>query len=211
MCDAVDFEDVEAEDGGEDAQREACEEFGRPAVAVRELEDAIQSPDAVEEEDYLHDGLAHDAPVFFAECRERAGEFAPECPRFEDRFEEEDAYYDGCDDDGEDQEDCHEGVGFWDRELFDVALDAVHESLVGRLLVCCVAGCAAVDRGLDVAGEYEETSLRYAACRLSCGVVGIDEGCVFEELIVHVCQIAAGVLSEGVDRRLESGPWNEPG
>ena len=49
--DAVDLKDVECEDGSEDGEGEGCEEFGGPAVAVGELEDAVEGPDAVEEED----------------------------------------------------------------------------------------------------------------------------------------------------------------
>lgn len=110
--------------------------------------DAVEDPDAVEEEDEVCDCLRHDPPKVLAEIGELLGEGTEEGPELEDEFEGQDADDYGADDDGEEEEDGHEGVAAWDGEGLDEALDAGDEfdGLCGCVAcACCV--CAAEDGG----------------------------------------------------------------
>lgn len=57
----------EGQEEGKHGKGNACEELRRPRIPVGELEDAVQSPNAIEQENQIRDGAAEETPVPLAE------------------------------------------------------------------------------------------------------------------------------------------------
>ena len=216
-------EGEEAEHGSEGDEGHAGQRLGAPRVAVRELIDAVERPDAVEHQDHADDRPAHEAPVPLAEAGQAFGEGGAQGPQLEDEFEDQDADDDGGDDDGEDHQDRHEHVRVRDGQLGRVSLDALDEMRVlgvglGRVFAAGEAverGLGSVDAGGDVASqepqptdEGVEAALRHAAA--AGRAVVVDERYVPQVRDAVGREISARDASEAVDGRLHVVPRHEP-
>ena len=201
----------EGEDGSEDSQSDAGENFGGPRVAVGELKDAVQDPDAVKEEDEIDDGLGKRVPIPLPEGLQSFWERTEQGPSFQNDLEEKDTDGDGSNHDGEDQKygpvrcelsytvaffcfsranwDLHEGVGLRYGQLLDVASDAVYD--MGDGAARAIVGARVIDARVD--GPRKEArvfdkQMQVAGCEVGLvrRPIAEGEGCVLQELHVVV-------------------------
>ena len=225
--------DLVAEKGqytGEQRQGNSGEDLSRPGVTLRELKDAVQHPDTVQEHDERGDGARDRDPVVLAETGKLLGEGAEEGPELEDDFDEKETDNDGGDDNSYNEQNRHEHVGRGDGELLDVLRDAVDgnaealgvlegDGTVSRLVGCVRLG--EVDAGLDLAsGEADElvdgaldgqATITIAVLVERHGaVVGKHERGVFpEEHKAVVSKVSARLATEVVDGGLHGRPRDD--
>jgi len=204
---APDPEREEGQDSSEQTEGNACKDFRSPRVTLDELVDAVQSPDAVKEEDQVCDGLSHGPPVPLAETSKSLREFAEQSPRFEDDLEQKDANNDGRDDDCEDEQDCHEGASSRNRVLLNVSLNTLDE--VHRFGIGCRAtatGCV-TRRHRDLADKQLNSLQRPFGNSAVLG--GFHNRRVLQVFVGRVRQVSAGGLPEIVDCVLQATPRNQ--
>ena len=209
------------QDAGEGGERDGGQGDGGPGVAARELEDAVEHPDAVQQQDQRGDGAADGAPVVLAEARQRLREAAEQRPALQDDLDEQDADGDGRDDDGDDEEDRHEDVGLGHAELLGVRLDADDVLLeLGPRRAAAASPrprVRRVDRRLDPAREQHGEAvkralgLHEAAAGRGGRPVGEHQGGVLQERDAVVGEVATGAGAEAVDGGLQAGPGDQAG
>lgn len=212
-----DAESEESEDTGEYRECDGGEGDGSPRITVGKLENAVQSPYSVQDQDQVGDGSGEKAPVVLAEIGQLGREGTEESPDFKDDLEEEDTDGDGTDDDGENQENGHEGVVVGDGVLLDVALDAADHVVDPRGIVV-VAGTffrGFVDGSGEIA-EGEESAFGEVVYSTFCGagrfcggVVWEDEGGILEEFVAAGGEVAARFIAEAVDGLLHVAPGDD--